>query len=71
MTKFPPTQVGSGDFVLLEAFVTRYKTSSDGKGWTAWNVTLELNELSVVFEAPEGFIDTDDETPTLEVNDDI
>lgn len=71
MTKILPHRVGNGDFVLVEGFVNRYKTNNDGKGWTSWNVTLELNDLSVVYEAPDGFVDVEDDPPSMEIDDDI
>ncbi len=50
--------IGKGDLVLVEALVSRWKTSKDKKnrkGWSLWDVGFELQAVSHLFDAPEGY----------------
>lgn len=65
------SDLGPGDLVLVEAYVTRYKTAKDKKnkkGWMLWDVSFELQAVSLLYDAPAG-LDDDDDLSHAAVND--
>lgn len=73
MQKIRHTELGRGDYVLVEAWVNRYKTAGDKKvsgDWTEWLVSLELREISVLYSTPEGYVDEED-APPADIEDDM
>ncbi|OBZ73355.1 hypothetical protein A0H81_07235 [Grifola frondosa] len=69
MKKISPAALGKNDIVLVEAFVTRWKAGDKktySKSWSTWRCGLELNNLSLLFVAPDTstdvHIDVDAET---------
>ncbi len=68
------SQLGRGDLVLVEVFVNRYKTAKDKKNrktWTLWDVGLELQSVSLLFEAPAGLDEEDIPTVDDNIEDDM
>ncbi len=58
MTAISAQAIGKGDLVLVETLISRWKTSKDKKnrkGWSLWDVGFELQAISHLYDAPEGY----------------
>jgi hypothetical protein len=72
MDRFPVSQLGSRDLVLLEVSIGRYrlqtesavstnsKTKAKFQGWDTWRAHLELRAVSMLSKAPKETAGGDD-----------
>ncbi|OBZ77423.1 hypothetical protein A0H81_02761 [Grifola frondosa] len=62
MKKISPAVLGEHDIVLVECFLTRWKTGERAKrtkGWSTWRCGFELNSISLLFSAPDTSTDVE------------
>ena len=73
MAMIAPCNIGKRDIVLVESNFTRWKEGDVKKirKWTEWKAGLELQAVSLLFEAPEELV-LEPGVPTVDdENDDL
>lgn len=62
MDRIGAADVNEGDIVAIEGRLLRINKSDQGEWWTRYKTLLELDAVTLLASAPEGFIKAADDT---------